>query len=384
MSDIHEPNDDGQSERDTVLDVRDLRVTYEMGRGRARVLDDVDVEIRRGETLGVIGESGSGKSMFAAALLDAVEDPGVVSGEIIYHPPEGDPVDLLDLSARELRRVRWAEIGLVYQGAMNAFNPSLPIRTHFTETFDAHDVDRDAGMAEARETLRNLNLDPGRILDAHQHELSGGERQRVLLALSIVFDPEVIILDEPTAGLDLLVQRYILNRLYEIGESYDVTLIYISHDIPTVAGFAERLAVMYAFEIVEFGTVREVLLSPDHPYTRLMLGATLDLTTPIEDTRHIDGETPDPVNVPAGCPFHPRCPVADDRCEVEEPELRAENGGTHEVACFYPDLATERIPVSLEEPDVDSWTDGADRTGGSDGADGTDRTDVGGRDEELP
>jgi len=266
-------------------------------------------------------------------------------------------VDLLELSPRKLRRVRWEEIALVYQGAMNAFNPSLSVRTHFTETFDAHDIDREAGLERARETLRDLNLDPDRVLDAHQHELSGGESQRVLLALALVFDPEVLILDEPTAGLDLLVQRHLLSLLYDISENYEATLLYISHDIPTVAGFADRLAVMYAFDIVEFGTVRDVLLSPDHPYTRLMLQATLDLSTPIEEAGHIEGQPPDPVNVPAGCPFHPRCPLADDRCEVEEPELRAEDGGTHEVACFYPDLAADRIPVTFGDGPP------ADRTG---------------------
>lgn len=339
----------GDRDREPVLEVRDVQVTYEMGRGRACVLDDVSLEIRRGETLGIVGESGSGKSMFASALLDAVEDPGVVTGEIIYHPREGDPVNLLDLAPRDLRRIRWAEIALVSQGAMNAFNPSLPMRTHFTETFDAHDVDRTAGLERARETLRELKLDPERILDAHQHELSGGEKQRVLLALSLVFDPEVLILDEPTAALDLLARRNILGLLYDVKEEYDVTLVYISHDIPAIAGFAERLAVMYAFDIIEFGSVHDVLLAPDHPYTRLLLQATLGLSTPVDEVQTIEGEPPDPVNVPAGCPFHPRCPVADDRCTVEEPDLRAERGDDHEVACFYPDVATERISVPIPE-----------------------------------
>jgi oligopeptide/dipeptide ABC transporter ATP-binding protein len=339
------------SERDIVLDVRDVQVTYEMGRGRARVLDDINVEIQRGETLGIVGESGCGKSMLASALLNAVEDPGVVTGEIIYHPAEGEPMNLLELTPRQLRRVRWAEIALVYQGAMNAFNPSLPMRSHFTETFDAHNVDREAGLDRARKTLRDLNLDPDRILDAYQHELSGGEKQRVLLALSLVFDPEVLILDEPTAALDLLARRNILSLLYDIKENYDITLVYISHDIPAIAGFAERLAVMYAFDIIEFGSVRDVLLTPEHPYTRLLLQATLDLSSPVQAVQTIEGETPDPVNIPAGCPFHPRCPIADDRCEVEEPELRAEEEDDHEVACFYPDVARDRISVPFGDDD---------------------------------
>lgn len=338
-----------KSSEDTILEVRGVNVTFDMGRGRARVLDDINVSIKRGETFGVVGESGSGKSMFASTLLNGVPEPGVLTGEVLYHPKEGEPIDLLSLRKNQLNRIRWEEIAIVYQGAMNAFNPTQDIRTHFIETFDAHSVDRQDGMERARELIEELNLDPKRILDSYQHELSGGEKQRVLLALSLVFDPEVLVLDEPTAALDLITQRNILSLLYDLKEKYDLTLVLISHDIPIVAGFADRLAVMYSFNIVEFGNVRDVLLDPDHPYTRLMLKSTIDLTMPMEAITTIEGDTPDPINVPSGCPFHPRCPAADDRCEREKPELRSEVGGDHEVACFYPDIAKDRIPLSLEE-----------------------------------
>jgi oligopeptide/dipeptide ABC transporter ATP-binding protein len=332
---------------DTILEIRDAEVSFEMARGRARVLDNVNVDIRRGETFGIIGESGCGKSTFASTLMDAVHDPGTLTGEIRYYPEDGEPIDLLDLNTRQLKRIRWEEIAIASQEAMNAFNPTLSIRRHFTETFDAHNVDRDAGLEQARERLQDLNLDPDRILDAHQHELSGGQKQRAMLALSLVFDPEVLILDEPTAGLDLLVQREILSLLYEIKDEYDLTLVFISHDIPILSGFADRISVMYAFDFVESGSVHDVLLSPKHPYTRMMLRANLDLETPIDEADTIEGETPDPINVPLGCPFHPRCPIADDRCEVEEPELRSPEGSDHELACFYPDVAVEQIPVSI-------------------------------------
>jgi len=342
--------DDADGE--TVLEVRDVEVTFDMARGRARVLDGIDLDIKRGETLAFVGESGSGKTMLASTLMNAVFDPGVATGEVLYYPEDGEPVDILDLNQRQLNRLRWEEIAMVYQGAMNAFNPTQDIGTHFKETFDAHDVDRQDGLERARDLLRELNLEPQRILDSYQHELSGGEKQRALLALSLVFDPEVLILDEPTAALDLLMQRNILSILYDIQERYDLTLVFITHDLPVVAGFADRLAVMYAFDIVEFGEARDVLLNPDHPYTRLMLRSTLDLTMPLDEARTIEGETPDPINVPQGCPFHPRCPAADDRCEVEEPELRSEQGSDHEVACFYPDIGRERIPVTLEEDEI--------------------------------
>jgi oligopeptide/dipeptide ABC transporter ATP-binding protein len=337
----------GGTDEDTILEMRDVEVTYEMGRGRARVLDGIDLDIRRGETIALVGESGSGKTMLASTMMDAVVDPGVTSGEVLYHPEEGDPINLLELNQRQLKRLRWEEIAMVYQGAMNAFNPTQDIKAHFTETFDAHDIDRQSGLKRARDLLQQLNLDSDRILDSYQHELSGGEKQRALLALSLVFDPEVLILDEPTAALDILMQRNILSILYDLQEMYDLTLVFITHDMPIVSGFADRIAVMYAFQVVELGRARDVLLNPEHPYTRLMLRSTLDLSMPVEATRTIEGQTPDPINVPTGCRFHPRCPAADDRCEVEDPELRGDS--EHEAACFYPDVGRNRIPVTLEE-----------------------------------
>lgn len=349
--------DSGVTERardDVVLEVRDIEVTYEMARGRARVLDNISIDIMRGETLAILGESGSGKTMFGSTLMNAVKEPGVVTGEVIYHPEDGEPIDILSASDRQINLLRWEEIALAYQGTGEAFNPSQNMRAHFRETLDAHDVDREQGMEKATELLRTLNLDPDRVLDSHRHELSGGEKQRVMIALSLVFDPEVLILDEPTAALDVIMERNILSLLADIREEYDITLVVITHDIPIAAAFADRIALMYAFDIVELGQVDDVLLHPDHPYMRLMSQSTLDLEMPLDQVATIEGDTPDPINVPSGCSFHPICPIADDRCEVEEPELRSEDGSDHEVACFYPDLATERIPLSLSEEEGES------------------------------
>ncbi len=335
-----------RAETDNVLEIRDARVTFDMARGRARVLNDISVDIKRGETFGIIGESGCGKSTFGSVLMDAVEDPGITTGEVLYYPEEGaEPVDILDVTDRQLRQIRWEEIVMVSQAAQNAFNPTITVRRHFTDTFDAHNVDRREGLERAREVLEDLRLEPERILSSYQHELSGGEKQRALLALGLIFDPEVVVLDEPTAGLDLLVQREILSLLYELKEEYGFTLLFISHDIPMVAGFADRLAVFYSFNIIEIGDIDDVLLNPEHPYTRLLTLTHIDLDMAMEDVNTVEGETPDPINVPSGCPFHPRCPIADDRCVVEEVELRGEEGTNHKVACFYPDVATDRIPI---------------------------------------
>lgn len=331
---------------DPILEIEDVNVTFGMNRGQARVLNDVSLQVQRGETLGIVGESGCGKSVFASALMDAVTDPGQLSGSITYHPENGESINLLELGKRDLNRVRWEEIAMVFQGAMNSFNPSKPIHTHFTETLAAHNADKEAGMERAREIMETLNLDAERILHSYQHELSGGQRQRVLIALSLLLEPEVLIMDEPTAALDLLMQRKILKLLYEIMREYDITIVFITHDLPIASGFVDRLAVMYAFEFVELGSVHEVIHDPAHPYTRALLRSTPDLDISIDQVQTVTGSSPDPINIPSGCPYHPRCPVADDRCEIEKPNLVSMESD-HQAACFFTDRAREEIPVSV-------------------------------------
>jgi len=350
MSESEFATDRPQEDRDTILEVRDATVTYEMSRGQARVLNGVDLDVYRGETLGIVGESGSGKSMFASTLMDAVEEPGLLQGSITYYPEGADPVEITELEGGDTKRLRWEEIALVSQGAMSAFNPTKPIRTHFEETLSAHNADKDEGMDRARSIMRDLNLDPDDILDEYQHELSGGQRQRALVALGLVLEPEVLILDEPTAALDLLMQRSILRLLYNIKEEYDITLIVISHDLPVVSGFVDRLGVMYAFEFVELGETRDVMHEGAHPYTRALMRSTPNLAMGVDEITTIEGSTPDPINIVSGCSYSPRCPVADDRCSIEDPDL-IELEDDHDVACFYPDRARDELPVKLSEDD---------------------------------
>lgn len=353
MSFATEAESESRNDGETILEVRNAEVTFEMSRGRAKVLDDVNLEIKRGETIGIAGESGCGKSMFGATLMNAVENPGKLTGDVIYYPEWGDPVNIAELEYGDLRKIRWEDIAMVYQGSMNSFNPSTNMRSHFHETLDAHRADIDEGMERAHEILRTLNLDPERILDSYGHEISGGEAQRVLLSMSLLLDPEIVIMDEPTSALDLLMERKMIHLIKEIKEEYDLTVVFISHDFPTLAGIVDRIAIMYAFEIVELGSVDDVLLDAQHPYTRMMLGATLGMDTAVEQAQSIEGQPPDPVNVPTGCPFHPRCPVSDDRCEVEEPALVSEADSDHSAACFYPDIAQREIDSNLE--DEDEW-----------------------------
>ena len=327
-----------------IITVRNASVSYDMERGESRVLDDVSISIREGEILGVVGESGSGKSMFASSLLNAVPPPGILDGEIIYHR-DGEEIDLLDLSPEELRRLRWEDVAMVFQGAQSSFNPTITIRDHFEETLLAHEYELESGMAHARQLLSDLYLDPDRVLDSYPHELSGGMQQRALIALSLVLEPDVLVMDEPTAALDLLMQRSILSLLDDVKERYGLTIVFITHDLPLVAGLADRLAVMYAFEFIEVGKTADVFAEPTHPYTRALLNAIPNLDTPRSAMKPIDGAAPDPVNVPQGCSYHPRCPLATAECKTEDPPF-FESGDEHHSACLHWERAIEEIPLS--------------------------------------
>nr|WP_218927255.1 ABC transporter ATP-binding protein [Halosimplex rubrum] len=337
---------------DPIFEVRDISVSFDMDRGESRVLDEVDMDIERGEILGVVGESGSGKSMFASALLDAVVDPGVLTGDIRFNPEDGPPIDLLDRDGVDIKDIRWRQISMVFQGAMSSFNPTMSVEDHFRETLSVHDYDVEEGMERARQLLSDLYLEADQVLGSYPHELSGGMSQRALIALALVLEPEALVMDEPTAALDLLMQRSIIELIREIADERDLTIVFITHDLPLVANLADRLAVLYAFEFVEVGPADDILTGAKHPYTRALLNATPNLDTPREEMRPIEGSAPDPVNVPEGCSYHPRCPLADDTCLREDPPLTDDADG-HAAACHHVDRVPEEVPLTLQEVTID-------------------------------
>jgi len=348
---------------DPIVEIRNISVTYD--EGTTYVLDDVSMDIERREILGVVGESGSGKSMFASAMLDAIPDPGLLSGKVLYHGGDGEPIDVLELDDDELNEFRWEEISMVFQGAMSSFNPTMKVGAHFRETLKAHDQRVDEGMEFARELLEDLYLDPDRILDSYAHELSGGMQQRALIALSIVLKPEVLVMDEPTAALDLLMQRSILMLLKDLQQKYDLTMVFITHDLPLVASLADRMSVMYAFEMIEIGPRNDVIGDAGHPYTRALLNATPNLDAPLEEMKPIEGQSPAPVNVPDGCSYHPRCPIADEQCVREDPKFYGVDGD-HGVACHHWEAAQDEIRLNFEGGDTragdgDVAADGGER-----------------------
>jgi peptide/nickel transport system ATP-binding protein len=333
---------------DVIAELRSTSVHFGMERGTSKVLNDVDLDIQRGEILGVIGESGSGKSMFASALLDAVPEPGVTTGDVTYYPDDGEPVSVLDLSKEELRQFRWEDVSMVFQGAMSSFNPVLKIRSHFVETLTAHNASVDEGLEHARDLLSDLYLDPERVLDSYPHELSGGMKQRVLIALSLVLDPDMLVMDEPTAALDLLMQRSIISLLEDIKEKHDLTIVFITHDLALVADLADRLGVLYAFEFAEVGPADRILEEAAHPYTRALLNATPNLSAPLDEMRPIEGESPDPVNIPEGCSYHPRCPLADEQCVSDDPDDYAVSAD-HDVRCHHWEQSIEDLSVAFAD-----------------------------------
>lgn len=336
---------------DSIMEIRNASVRFDMERGESRVLDRVDLDIERGEVMGIVGESGSGKSMFASALLDAVVKPGILTGSITYYPESSEEVDILSLSDEELRQFRWEEVAMVFQGAMSSFNPTITIGAHFKETIDFHDVPREEGMERTRQLLSDLYLQPERILQSYPHELSGGMQQRALIALSLVLQPNVLVMDEPTAALDLLMQRSILALLADLQEEYDLTMVFITHDLPLVADLADRITVMYAFEFVERGPAEDVITDAIHPYTRALINSTPNLDTPVESMEPIQGESPDPVDIPSGCSYHPRCPLATELCEAEDPPMeRVLSDRT--VACHHWDQVDEEIPLTIQEVEI--------------------------------
>ena len=313
-----------------LLSIRDLKVIYLSSRGYVKAVDKVSLDVVRGEVLGIVGESGSGKSTLAHTILRILPpNARIVNGSVLFNG-----VDIVKLSEKEFRNLRWRKLSMVPQAALNALNPTLKILDHFVETAKYHGLnDKEVILEKASKLLELLRLEPDRVLPSYPHELSGGMKQRVLIALSMLLDPELLILDEPTTALDVLTQRSILDLLKEIKSKLKLTMIFITHDIATIADLADRVAVMYAGKLFEVGDVYTVFKNPANPYTIALMKSIPSLIGKIDDMKPIPGSPPDLVNPPRGCRFHPRCPYAMDICRREEPPLIELKPG-HYTACW--------------------------------------------------
>jgi peptide/nickel transport system ATP-binding protein len=316
-----------------VLTVDHLSVRYMVPRGGFDAVDHVSLTLNEGELFGLVGESGCGKSTLAYALLNMVPPPGrIVGGRVLF----GDGgVDVTRLHGEELRRFRWKEMAMVFQSALNTLNPVMRIREQVVDTVRAHErVSEQEAIQRAVQGLRWVRLDPTRVLRAYPHELSGGMKQRVGIMMALLLQPKVLILDEPTTALDVLSQRAILQILKRIQRELGLTMLFITHDLALIAEVADRVGVMYAGRLVEVGSLRDIFMRTHHPYTRALIKAVPTLAGSLEEMRPIPGAPPDLINPPAGCRFHPRCPLADDLSRREDPPL-LETEPDHFVACHH-------------------------------------------------
>jgi peptide/nickel transport system ATP-binding protein len=318
-----------------LLRLEHLSVDYMLGDRRVRAVDDVSLSIAPGEILGLAGESGCGKSTLANAVLQILKPPAAISsGQILFR---GE--NLVGMSKQQLRRVRWRHVSLVFQSAMNVLNPVMRVGDQFVDMFQAHDrIRRSAALSRAGDLLEMVGIDRGRVR-SYPHQLSGGMRQRVVIAMALALEPELIVMDEPTTALDVVVQREILQELETLKQRLGFAVLFITHDLSLLVEFSDRIAIMYAGEIVESATSHALFRRSLHPYTAGLMRSFPPLTGPILPLAGIPGAPPDLARPPAGCRFHPRCPHCTpanaalyERQTGERPLLREIEAG-HRVAC---------------------------------------------------
>ncbi len=313
-----------------LLDVQNLVVEFPGRRGVLRALDDISFSIGEGEILGVVGESGAGKSLTGAAIIGLLEPPGrVASGQILF---DGKRID--NLSSDQMRPIRGKQIGAIFQDPLTTLNPLISIGRQLTETMQAHLKlsDRDA-RARAIGWLEQVGIPAAADrVEAFPHQFSGGMRQRVVIALALCAEPRLVVADEPTTALDVSIQAQIITLLKNLTKSHGTSVMLVTHDMGVIAETCDRVAVMYAGRIAEIGPVRDVVLSPSHPYTEGLMGSIPSLETRVERLRQIDGAMPRLTAIPKGCAFNPRCSRTIDKCREQRPGLMP--AGSTQAACW--------------------------------------------------
>jgi oligopeptide/dipeptide ABC transporter ATP-binding protein len=321
-----------------ILEVRDLRVEIPLSRGTVHAVDGASFDVAPGEALGLVGESGCGKSMTLRAILGLLPQPGrIVAGEVLF---EGE--DLAAASKSRLRDVRGARIGIIFQEPMTALNPVMRVGDQIAEGPLVHlGHSRSKSREEAIELMRRVGIpDPARRARAYPHELSGGMRQRVMIAIALSCEPQLILCDEPTTALDVTIQDQILKLLLAMRQDFGVSVVFVTHDLAVVAETCNRIAVMYAGQVVETGTVDQVFREPHHPYTLGLLRSVPRFDVVRRQLSSIPGQPPDLVVPPSGCRFHPRCPFTRDDCVQGDFPLRP-LGVARATACIHDDVCAQ-------------------------------------------
>ena len=323
---------------DNIIELIDVSVEYKMKMFSLRAVDGVTLPIRRNAITALVGESGSGKTTLATTILNCLVEPGeLVGGEVVFHGSDGRVV-VNALGREQLRAFRWSKVAMVFQGAQSALNPVATVYKQFYETMKVHvpGVTKKQVLERSRQVLEIVNLDPDRVLGMYPHELSGGMKQRIMIAFSLLLKPEILILDEPTTALDVITQDYIFNILKKINREMHVSMLLLTHDMGVVAKYSDYMGVMYAGQLMEYGTTPEVFEKRLHPYTDRLIGATPSLYLPVTAVKSIHGDPPDMLHLPEGCPFAPRCKKCVPTCNTVRP-AGVKVGEEHFVKCILPE-----------------------------------------------
>lgn len=318
-----------RQESEQLLQCRNLVAGYRIKSGFVHAVDDVSFDLERGGFLGIAGESGCGKSTLAFAIMRLLKDNATIeNGSLLFNG-----TDLVGLREEEMKKIRWVDISMAFQSAMNALNPVLSIGEQLTDVIHAHgEVRQSEARDRAIEALKLVDIPRDRF-NSYPHQLSGGMKQRVMIAMALILNPDLIIMDEPTTALDVVVQRTIIEKIQELRKSLGFSVIFITHDLSLLVEISDTLAIMYAGKIVEYGNSDELFNMPLHPYTIGLMNSFPSLTGKITRMGGIEGKPPDLLNPPEGCRFHPRCPHAMDICEKSCPALQKVDP-RHSVACF--------------------------------------------------
>lgn len=328
------------SQDDILYSIQGLTVDYETRVGPVRAVDRVTLDIQRGEILGLVGESGCGKSTLGKSLMRLGNTGTIVDGELWF-----DGEDLMQASERKMRQIRGGQIGMVFQDPMTSLNPVQRVSDHLIEAITTHEPDVSSKEARARaaELIERLGIRPER-LDEYPHQMSGGMRQRVMIALALALKADLVIADEPTTSLDVIVEAKFLDLLKELQQEFDLTILLITHNIGVVAEIADRVAVMYAGRMMELGDVHEVFADPKHPYTQGLLRSVPDISLESSELYKMEGAPPDLLHPPLGCPFNPRCPEVMEVCSTTDPPFDPVEDD-HRAACWlysYPSRVRSR------------------------------------------
>ncbi len=332
-----------------LLEVTNLSVAYQTERAEVRAVHDVSFSVDPGEFVGIVGESGCGKSTLLFAVAQLLTPPGeIVGGTVVFRG-----TDMVRLRASELRHMRWRDYSVVMQSAMNALNPMKSIGAQFRDTLEAHGTGaKDDIRRRSAEVMALVGIDAVH-LDSYPHQLSGGMRQRAMIAMALLFTPQLVIMDEPTSALDVVAQQSLMTKIKELQRQLDFAVIFVTHDMSVVSRYSDRVIVMYAGQIAEAASTAAIFDTPRHPYTRGLMSAFPAIRGPRRELVGIPGSPPDLSHLPSGCRFHPRCPEVMPVCPEREPELYTVGEARARCLLYDPAVVKESTPVRLASADAD-------------------------------